>query len=116
MESTTEETRRLHYSLDCSYKLIPQLESEIQTWAKAQNHLLRMLHQYCHVAQEARQRSGLDKAARVEAKKKLRRSEAERRSMEKQMEDLHKIIADREYLESTVADKVTELETRQEEN
>ena len=75
-----------------------------------------MLHRYCHVAQEARQRSDLDKAIRAEAEKKLCKSEAERRSMEKQMEDLHKIIADREYLESIMADKVTELEARQEEN
>ena len=31
--------------------------------------------------------------------------------MQIQMDDLHMIIANREYLESTVSDKVTELET-----
>ena len=36
--------------------------------------------------------------------------------MQIQMDDLHMIIANREYLESTVSDKVTELETWQKEN
>ena len=52
----------------------------------------------------------------MEAEKKLHKSEAERRSMEKQMDDFHMIITDREYLESIVTDKVTELETHQREN
>ena len=32
------------------------------------------------------------------------------------MKDLHMVITDREYLESTMTDKVVELETRQKEN
>ena len=54
--------------------------------------------------------------ARDKAEEKLRRSEAERRRMAKQMEDLYRIIADRKILETTVSDKVTELEIRQREN
>ena len=54
--------------------------------------------------------------ARDKAEEKLRRSEAERRKMAKQMEDLYRIIADRKILETTISDKVTELETRQREN
>ena len=54
--------------------------------------------------------------ARDKAEEKLRRSEAERRKMAKQMEDLHRIITDRRILETTVNDKVTEMETCQREN
>jgi len=54
--------------------------------------------------------------ARDKAEEKLRWSEAERRKMAKQMEGLYWIIADRKILETTVSDKVTELETRQREN
>ena len=54
LEDAAEELCRLYSSLQSRAQLIPQLESEIQTWAKAQNHLRRMLHRYCHVAQEAR--------------------------------------------------------------
>jgi hypothetical protein len=36
--------------------------------------------------------------------------------MAKQMEDLHRVITNRKILETTISDKVTELETHQREN
>ena len=36
--------------------------------------------------------------------------------MAKQMEDLHRVITNRKILETTISDKITELETRQREN
>ena len=54
--------------------------------------------------------------ARDKAEEKLRRSEAESHKMAKHMEDLYRIIADQKILETTISDKVTELETHQREN
>ena len=80
--------------------------------AFAQTHLVSMLRQ----VRESELQTYKMMDARDKAEEKLRRSEAERRKMAKQMEDLYRIIADRKILETTVSDKVTELETRQREN
>ena len=75
--------------------------------AFAQTHLVSMIRQ----VRESELQTYKMMDARDRAEEKLRRSEAERRKMAKQMEDLYRIIADRKILESTVSDKVIELET-----
>ena len=83
LEGITKEVRHLYYSLQGHAKLVSQLESEVRTWAQTHDHLMWMLHKSRTTTLEAMQKSDLDKAARAEAEKKLRKSEAEHRNMEK---------------------------------
>ena len=80
--------------------------------AFAQTYLVLMLRQ----VRESELQTYKMMDTRDKAEEKLRRSEAERRKMAKQMEDLYRIIADRKILETTVSDKVIELGTHQREN
>ena len=112
LEDVVEENRQLDSISRGHASLIPRLERENRNMAFAQTHLVSMLRQVYE--SELQTYKMMD--ARDKAEEKLRWSEAERRKMAKQMEDLLLIIADRKILETTVSDKVTELETRQREN
>ena len=112
LENAVEEIRRLDSISRGHVRLIPGMEREISGLTYAQVQLVSML---CQVRDSELQTYQM-MDARDKAEEKLRRSEAKRRKMAKQMEDLHGIITDRKILETTVSDKVTELETRQREN
>ena len=112
LEDVVEENRQLDSISRGHARLIPRLERENRNMAFAQTHLVSMLRQ----VRESELQTYKMMDARDKAEEKLRRSEVKRRKMAKQMEDLYQIIADRKILETTVSDKVTELETRQREN
>ncbi|KAG2655245.1 hypothetical protein PVAP13_1NG542301 [Panicum virgatum] len=112
LEDVVEENRQLDSISRGHARLIPRLERENRNMAFAQTYLVSILRQVRK--SELQTYKMMD--ARDKAEEKLRWSEAERRKMAKQMEDLLRIIADRKILETTISDKVTELETHQREN